>query len=313
MTIGIAAFGPDAGLAIFRALAAVEAVGRGAIGGFVSAAALTTSGDVLREETQRGGAAAVFAGGLDGMSQAFAGAPAAVLMSSGPDRPAPLSQFVPARAGVGLISGHRMPNAAGGSGNRLNDEILSLMAAGLSPEEATESIVRANPAADAGFIALAVDGRLHLSDTPYVRRRGDLGRAFLSNAEGTVRVGVLHNAILPHRSLAGLAAEIALDTMVPADRPTGWITLAKGTPLSSASENALLVDGDGVVTRLVVDNPSLLAGEWNLGMGFETRVLDGRGSVAVLLYEPYMVARNGRLESADGRDQVTLPVRAIPR
>ena len=34
MTIGIAVRGPGAGLAAFKALAAVEKIGRGAIGGF---------------------------------------------------------------------------------------------------------------------------------------------------------------------------------------------------------------------------------------------------------------------------------------
>lgn len=311
MTIGIAAYGPDAGRAIFRALAAVEGVARGAIGGFVSAAALTAEGDLIRAETQRGGSEAVFGEGIGNMPDAFAAARAAVLMSSGPDRPAPLSQFTPGQVGVGLITGHRMPNTVGASGLNLNDEVLALMRAGLSPLDATERVVTANPDVDAGLIALAADGRLHLADTAHVRRRGDAGNALVSAAGGTARVGVLHNAMLPFRPLAALAAEVALDTMQPADRPTGWVTLNRGTPLVRGIENALHVDRQGIASRIVVDNPKFLAGEWNIGIGFETPILGDAGTAAVLLYEPYMIARDGRLESVDGKDGLVLPVRAV--
>ena len=63
MTIGIGAAGPNAGLAVFRALAAAEAVGHGAIGGFAVFAVLTADGRVIRAETQRGGSATLFTDG----------------------------------------------------------------------------------------------------------------------------------------------------------------------------------------------------------------------------------------------------------
>ena len=85
MTIGIAASGPHAAKAIIAALAAVEAIGTGAIGGFVSLAAI--SGGVLhRAQTQTGGGRALFEGPTP---PHFLEANLAVLMSSGPNRPAP--------------------------------------------------------------------------------------------------------------------------------------------------------------------------------------------------------------------------------
>ncbi len=55
MTIGIAAYGPNAGQAIIDALRAAEAVGHGAISGFVSMVVIGEDGELHRIETQRGG------------------------------------------------------------------------------------------------------------------------------------------------------------------------------------------------------------------------------------------------------------------
>jgi hypothetical protein len=60
MTIGIAAWGPDAGHAVFEALKVAEKVGRGSIGGFAVFVAITSDGRVIRAETQRGGTATLF-------------------------------------------------------------------------------------------------------------------------------------------------------------------------------------------------------------------------------------------------------------
>ena len=64
MTIGIAVTGPDAGLAAFEALRAVERVSRGAIGGFVSFVAIGAEGSLLRAQTQRGGTRTLFTRGF---------------------------------------------------------------------------------------------------------------------------------------------------------------------------------------------------------------------------------------------------------
>jgi hypothetical protein len=309
MTIGIAAFGPNAGRAVWQGLRAVAQVGRGAIGGYASCVAIRADGEVLRAETQRGGASAL----LDAhgaLPEELAAAPFAGVMSSGPDRPEPLSQFTPADGAVGLVTGHRMPNDRGASGMRLNDEVLVLMRAGLDPEAAIGRVVAANPDADAGLVALDRQGRLGAADTPHVMKRGDRGMARLVSPCGRAGVAVLHNAILPHRPLAALAAEVALDVMLPPDRVDGWITVEAGTPLGRAEGASwLAVDAADRVTGILLDRPRLLRGTWSLGIGHEPELRrDGR-CVGVVLYEPYMVIEDGVLRSADGRPSLRLPVR----
>lgn len=308
MTIGIAAHGPDAGLAVIRALAAVEAVGRGAIGGFVSLVALTADGRVLRATTQRGGSAALFAGGA--VPGEVAAARVAGLMSSGPDRPEPLSQFTPADAAVGLVTGHRMPNTIGASGINVNDEVLDLMRRGMAPEQAVARVVAANPDVDAGIIALSADGRLAAADTAHVGRRGDAGRALRVDAGEGIGVAVLHNAIHPHRPLATLAADVAMDVMRPEDRADDWITFSEGATLAPGAANAVEVDAGGAVRRIVVEDEKFLTGRWSLGIGYETCVTRARAPIGVALYEPYIVVDEGRVRSIDGRASLSVPIRS---
>ena len=310
MTIGIAAFGPAAGRAVARALRAVEQVGRGAIGGYVSFVALAADGGVLRAETQRGGVAALLTAAGE-LPAALAAAEFAGLMSSGPDRPEPLSQFTPADGQVGLVTGHRMPNDHGAGGGRLNDEVLALMRAGASPAAAIRRVVQANPEADAGLVALDRQRRLGLADTPHVAKRGDRGRARLLSPCGRAGVAVLHNAILPHRPLARLAAEVALDAMLPPDRVEGWITVAAGARLAPAEGACWLeVDGDGQVTTIGVDRPHLLRGRWSFGVGHEPELRRGGRRIGFVLYEPYMIIEDGVLRSADGQASLRLPIRS---
>ena len=97
MTIGIAAYGPNAGQAIIDALRAAEVVGHGAISGFVSMVVIGEDGELHRIETQRGGTQGLLKGGE--MPTHFMRARHAALMSSGPDRPSPLAQFTPGMRG----------------------------------------------------------------------------------------------------------------------------------------------------------------------------------------------------------------------
>ncbi len=308
MTIGIAAYGPNAGLAVLRALAAVEGIGRGAIRGFVSFVALTSEGTVVRAMVQRHGTNALFEGGLDAMPAAMRTARAAGVMSSGPDRPEPLSQFTPAEGGVGLVTGHRMPNTIGVSGVNLNDEVLDLLRRGASPERAVESVVAANPDVDAGIIALTFDGRIHAADTKYVQRRGDAGKAIVGSS-GEAIVAVLHNAIRPHRPIATLAAEVAMDVMRPDDRPDAWITFEEGVRLVAGPVNAVDISRDGKVETIIVENAQFLQGQWSLGVGYETKVVRQAEAIGAMLYEPYMVVDGGPLRSIDGQSRLYVPIR----
>jgi hypothetical protein len=310
VTIGIAAFGPNAGRAVLKALRAVEAVGRGAIGGFVSFVAIDASGRVERLQTQRGGGAMLLSLGARSLPTRIGEAPIAGLMSSGPERPEPLSQFTPADGKAGLVTGHRMPNAIGVNGISLNGEVLERMRRGDRPAEAVSQVIGANPDADAGIIALSIDGFIHAADAPGVARRGDVGRAMLGSAAEGAAVAVLHNAIRPHRPIAALVAEVAMDVMRPSDRPDGWITFREGTRTVSGAANSVAVGADGVVESIVVENPKFLAGRWDFGIGYETPVVGGAGLVATMLYEPYMVLKDGRLATIDGRSELTVPIRS---
>jgi hypothetical protein len=310
VTIGIAAFGPNAGRAVLHALRAVEAVARGAIGGFVSFVAITPSGQVDRLQTQHGGSAMLLPGGLASLPVAIAEAAIAGLMASGPDRPEPLSQFTPADGKVGLVTGHRMPNTVGVNGLNLSDEVLALMRRGDRPADAVGSVIAANPDVDAGIIALSIDGGLHAADTASVGRRGDAGRAMIGSAAEGAAVAVLHNAIRPHMPIAALAAEITMDVMRPPDRPDGWITFREGTRAVPGFVNSVSVGADGLVEAIAVQNPKFLAGRWSFGIGYEARVVSTTGLVAAMLYEPYMVLEDGRLSTIDGRAELAVPIRS---
>ncbi len=183
------------------------------------------------------------------------------------------------------------------------------MRAGASVERAVERVIAANPDVDAGIIALSIDGAAHAADTPHVQRRGDAGHALLRSQNGEAAVAVLHNAIRPFRPLASLAAEVAMDEMMPDDRPDAWITFKSGVPLTTGTVNAVDVADDGSVSAIVVEDRKFLGGRWSLGMGYETRVLRRQQPIATMLYEPYMVVQDGRLLLVDGQSLLAVPIR----
>lgn len=308
MTIGIAASGPRAGAAILRALEVAETVGTGAIGGFVSFVAIGDGGVLHRAETQSGGTTKLF--GSAGMPDSIANATVAGLMSSGPNRPVPLSQFTPADGRIGLVTGHRMPNTVGASGHNLNEEVLALMAAGATAREAVERVVADNPLVDAGLIALSRSGDLFAADTALVERLSDAGGATLVEG-GSGKVAVLHNAIRPYRSLALLVAETALGLMAPPALPDGQLLLAQGVPVVAARHDALIVDDDLRVVALEVRDARFLDGRWSVGFGAAARVVRNGTVIAHATTEPYLVVDSGVIQSIDGQDIYALPIALV--
>jgi hypothetical protein len=305
MTIGIAAFGPRAGKAVFDALRAVESVAWGAVRGFAAFVVITGDGRVLRHSTQRGGTSTLFVDGeRTGVEPPaeVARACLAAVMSSGPDRPEPLSQFVAADPKLGLVTGHRLPNVPGVSGRPINLEVLERMREGASVKEAVDSILDANPEADAGVIAADLAGRIYGRNSDRVSRRPDLGKARRTRAgEGAV-VEVMHNAIYPSAAVADLAADIAMETMLPLSRPDGWITVNAGTPLEHGGADIVLVGPDLVATKVVTTDLRILSGRWNCAaiyLGSEVRV--GPTSLGTTSFEPYVVVEDGRIVSMSGQ------------
>ena len=310
MTVGIGIAGPGAGRAALAALAMVERVGRGMLGGFVSMAALDAAGRVLRAETGRGGAGAVLAQALP---EALMEAPVAVLISSGPDRLPPLSQFTPAAEGVGCLSGHRLPNMPGRPGGPpLNALALERLAAGGPAQAVLDRLMAENPDADAGLIAVTAGGEVAAADSALAAARNDAGG--IVTAGGGLRIAVQHNSIFPVAGLAAVAAGAAIDSVAPADAHDFEITLAAGLPLTSGAPDGIEINAAGRVTAIGGLPPGWLAPVWQGAAAMRGRpVLRGGRVVGTLVSEAYCVARDGVLDSCDGDATVRLRVRAADR
>ena len=305
MTIGIAAFGPQAGAGVLAALRAVEGVGRGAIGGFVSLAALTEDGRLLRATCQQGGAGALF---TDAPPDDILAAPLVGLISSGPNRPEPLAAFVAAEPGVGLVTGHRMPHTPAADGVPLNAHVLRKMKQGADPQSAIDRVIARFPEMDAGFLAVSVDGRIGLGSMPGVLSRRDHGAGMLEDGAGPARVASIHNAIQPHRLIALAANEVALDTMLRPAARAAWVTIPAGVALAFAPEARILVGPDGVAQRILHPHRPFLSGEWSVGLGERVAVVADGAQLGWLGYEPYLVVSDGRVLSVDGQDAVSAPL-----
>ena len=187
-------------------------------------------------------------------------------MSSGPNRPSPLAQFTPGDPRVGLVTGHRLPNTVGAGGTPLNEEVLALMRAGAAPAEAVAQVADDNPTVDGGLIALSLDGRICAKDTAYVARFPDRNEAVLGPSQNGCVVAVLHNAIRPHRSLATLVAEVALDRMDPPDVADDSLRLNSGVPVERGEGNAIHANELRTATFITVGDPKYLHGRWSMGM-----------------------------------------------
>lgn len=314
MTIGIAAYGPRAGLAVFRALAAIEKVATGSIGGYAAFAAIDAGGSLYRAETQRGGTSTLFVSGEHtGVvpPPPLSDALIAGVMSSGPDRPAPLSQYVPAEPGIGLVTGHRLPNAAGITGRAVNLEVLDCLKRGSSAREAVEEVLHADPDADAGVIAVDHHGGVFGCNSRRVDRRPDLGHARRENAAAGAVIEVLHNAILPVSSVAALAADIGLDVMAPGHACTGELVVRAGVPVVAGKQNRVLVDGAGEAKRIETTDHRILQGRHNCAAVYlgAMVVADGR-LLGHTVVEPNVIVEKGHVVTLNGLPEMRIGYRA---
>lgn len=312
MTIGIAAHGPNAGLAVFAALRAVEKVGSGCIGGFVSFAAIAKDGNLMRSCTQRGGTATLFIDGdLIGADppSALATAPIAALMSSGPDRPEPLAQFVAGEASVGLVTGHRFAHQPGNNGIAFNQDALRRMRAGMDVASAVNAVIAENSGADVGLIAIDLRGRIHARNSERVDARPDLGSE-KQNSGDEAAVSILHNAIHPAAGLASLAADVAMEIMLPTRSPDFWIQAVAGTPVVLGESDSITVDSDFRVIEVRTTDASLLRGRQDgaaIYIGSEVR-RDGK-RLGYTTTEPYVVLEDGMIESLSGQHKLRVGCR----
>jgi Domain of unknown function (DUF6963) len=301
MTIGIAVSGPHAAKAALAALRAVEAVGRGAIGGFVSMAAIG-DGQLLTACTQNGGADALFP---DGLPDDMANVPLVVLMSSGPDRPEPLIQFTPGDPDVGLMTGHRLPNMPGEDGHPPNLVALNAMKAGATPEAAVAMALAANQNADAGLIAMDLNGTIALGNSTAVSQRDDLGEALAEHDRTGLRIGILHNSIHPHKALAALAVAAAQDAVSPMDCCTGEADIV-GRVVSIGEKRALHIDPSGKLVAITSDDRKWLSDFWegSVVQRGDPVLTSGRVSGKVVR-EVYCRLEGGRIVGSRGGSSVS--------
>lgn len=304
MTIGIGAVGPNAGLAVFRTLALAERIGTGAIGGYAVFAAIDRTGTLHRAETQRGGSRTLFTfAETTGVQppEEIASAPYAAVMSSGPDRPAPLMQFLPGDGSVGLVTGHRLPNAAGRDGRALNVAVLNAMRQGEPAERALRTVLDAEPDADAGMIALGPDRGIAMLNSQRVERRPDLGSSLLRSA-GDAAIAILHNAIWPAGTLAPLLAEAGLEMMTATRLPAGRVEVKAGTPLLLGALDCVIVDEHNMVLRVETTDRRIVTGIHNCAAIYVgARVIRGGDVLGVTLEEPNTMVENGRIVSLSGQ------------
>jgi len=202
MTLGVAAYGAGAGGAVLSAWAAAETAGSGAIGGFVVFTVLTAAGPISIE-CQRGGLIALHA---QGIPDEMIHAPVAALITSGPDRPQPLTQFL-AAGNSALVTGHRLPNLKGANGIPVNIAALRRIERCTAPQDAVTQVCADNPTLDAGLIAVTRDG-IGLAETAEVHKRGDRGQTLIYGSGRAL--ALLHNSIDPIAGFADLVARAGM-------------------------------------------------------------------------------------------------------
>ena len=286
-------------------LRAIEAIGRGAIGGFVSLAVLTLDGRLVRAETQKDGTEGLFS---DVAPDEILTAPLAALISSGPDRPTPLSQFVAGDTDVGLVTGHRFPQITRPDGQPLNVAILDAMRGGSAPQRAIDDVIDQTPEFDAGFIALSARGAFGIGNMPSVLRRSDQGTFQRSCIETGAGVAAIHNAIQPHRAIGLLACETALDAMRLRGSARLSITLNAGLHLSYGKTPMVHVDQRGVAIGIAHPDAKHLQNEKSFGIGDRVQVKQDGRVIGWLGHEPFMVVTNNTIKTLDGKTSLELPV-----
>ena len=310
MTIAIGAFGPRAGQAVFEALRIAELVGRGAIGGFVTYRAIDADGRLHCHETQRGGSRTLF---IDGEKTGVpppddvAHAHIAGVISSGPERPDPLGQFLAADPTAGLVTGHRLPNGPSVDGNPLNVETLGHLKTGQSAKAAVDAVLDRNPEADVGLIAVDLKGGVYCRNSDRVSKRPDLGHARLADLDTGATVEVLHNAITPFPVLASVAASIAFQVMVGQPEPAGWISIPAGVPLLLGAENAVHCGADGVATQVTTTDPMMVKGrQIGAAIYLHSRVYRGDEVLGLTMFEPIVTVEDGIITEMSGQQSIRM-------
>ncbi len=313
MAIGIVASGPRAGEAIFMGLRMVERVSTNCVGGFAVYSVLTHDGKLLSYETQRGGTNTLVTEGEDtGVlpPAEVLEAPIAGLISGGPDRPEPLAQVLPAKAGVGIVTGHRMPNSLGASGKPVNVEVLELMEGGLDAGAAVAKVMDANLQVDAGLLAIDAKGNTGCKNSPRVE--GAIRTVRHSRREGpNAVVEVILNVIFPPVT-ADLAAGVAMGVMTAKEKADAFMTISAGVPVVYGPEDMIYVDEKLVVSRVFTPDKTLLTGKRaGIVPYMSSKVVQGGKVIGRLTLEALTVLDDGIIKELDGQPSVKLSLKRV--
>jgi hypothetical protein len=191
----------------------------------------------------------------------LAEAEAAALISSGPDRPMPLSQFVPADIAGGLVTGHRLPTALSINGKPMNREALEHLLAGRAAKEAVDLVVGENPASDCGLIAVDPSGQVYGRSSVRVLGRPDVHQAEMSLDKPMAKVIAFQNAIQPYKIVAEVAVSVAHHIMRGPIVAEEWITVETGLPVRLGKESAIHCDANLKAQFVETVDLSILKGE----------------------------------------------------
>ena len=274
MTIGIATRGPDAGLAALRILQAVEALGSGAIGGFAVLHWRETDGRLAHAVTQDLGSLTLE------LPEGWHRARHAAIISSGPNRPEPLIQFVPGDSAAGFVTGHRLPTSLLPDGRVINQAALAAMAAGTLDQAGLEAMLAEGPAMDAGLICLPIEGPVLAANAPRVDSRDDIGR-FVHDARG-ITCAILHNSIhaatLHGDALAQAAGAIGIETMGGPQAAHVLAFAPERLPVRAAPREAVEIEAQGRVIALHSADPAYRGGRPRITAIYESTpvIMQGR-------------------------------------
>ncbi|RRH78225.1 DUF6963 family protein [Falsigemmobacter faecalis] len=298
MTTGIAIRGPGAGQAVLRVLQALEMLGVGEIGGFAVFRALKgAEGALLSAVTQRRGSAGL------ALPPGWQGGDLAAVISSGPDRPLPLEQFLPAGP-EGLVTGHRLPSSLTAAGEPLNASIFRKMAEGRLDQGGLTAALAAEPGLDAGLIVLPRRGPVLLSHAPRVAARGDCG-SFLWQA-GDLAVAVVLNSIaatgLSADALAEAVGRIGIEALGGARAGYGTGHLPDRLCVTPATDERVDLDASGLVCALRSANPAFQRGRPGITAIYSgTPVWQEGAPAGVVISEVWADAEAGWLSAGPAR------------
>lgn len=309
MTIGIATRGPRAGLAAWRTLLAAELLGRGEIGGFCVFAWRDAAGALHHATTQRDGTLGLTLTGN------WAEARHAALISSGPDRPEPLVQFLPGDPAIGMVTGHRLPSSPLPDGSPINLAALAAMGQGLT-QQGLERLLAWGPAMDAGLICLPWEGPVLIANSARVAARDDQGCHL--RQQGDLACAILHNSIytarLPGDALATTLGAVAAETLGLGAAPLALATLPDRLPVIPADHEALDLDSGGTAIALHSADPAYFSPKPSITAVYAGLTLRQNGQViGQAATEAFADLRAGHLTARPGAARRSFLYRRSPQ